>query len=115
MDDLRVDTIGGVGAGTMGSGIAQSFAQAGFAVRLVDGAPAMLERARASIVKSLDKFVSKRTLSRESAEEALSRIVRTASLEPLSEAQCIVEAIVEDVEAKRTLFATLDALAPPEA
>ena len=56
---MDIKTIGVVGAGTMGNGIAQVFAQAGFTVRLVDVAEPMLDRARRSIEKSLDKLVEK--------------------------------------------------------
>src|SRR5690606_33281015 len=59
----NITRIGIVGAGTMGNGIAQVFAQAGFDVRLIDTTPAALERARSSIEKSLDKFVEKGRLT----------------------------------------------------
>jgi 3-hydroxybutyryl-CoA dehydrogenase len=107
-----IQTVGVVGAGTMGSGIAQTFAQAGFAVRLHDVAPDMLERARSTIEKSLAKFVEKGRLSPEDRDATLSRLTAGTELEALADVDFIVEAILEEVEAKRRLFARLDALVP---
>jgi 3-hydroxybutyryl-CoA dehydrogenase len=110
-----VKTIGVVGAGTMGHGIAQVFAQAGFSVRLVDVAQPPLDRARRAIEKSLARLVAKDTLPAAARDAALSRIVTTTTLDALADADYIVEAIVEQAEAKRALFARLDALARPAA
>jgi len=110
---MNIKTIGVVGAGTMGSGIAQTFAQAGFAVRLVDVAPPMLVRARDSIAKSLGKFVEKGTLPIGSREAALERLTTATTLGTLVDADYIVEAIVEERDAKRTLFSELDKIARP--
>jgi 3-hydroxybutyryl-CoA dehydrogenase len=108
-----VKAIGVVGAGTMGNGIAQSFAQAGFSVRLVDVAPAMLDRARISIDRSLAKFVEKGRLRAADKEQVLGRLSTHSVLSALSDADYVVEAIVENAAAKRTLFAELDALLRP--
>ena len=94
----------------MGSGIAQSFAQAGFSVRLVDVAPAMLDRARSSIDRSLAKFVEKAKLSPADRDAVLARLSTHSALSALADADYVVEAIVEDAGAKRTLFGDLDAL-----
>jgi 3-hydroxybutyryl-CoA dehydrogenase len=110
-----VQIIGVVGAGTMGNGIAQVFAQSGFTVRLVDVAAPMLDRARAAIDKSLAKFVQKGTLTAADREAALSRLTTMTSLDGLADADFVVEAIVEKADAKRTLFATLDTLTRPAA
>jgi 3-hydroxybutyryl-CoA dehydrogenase len=110
-----IKTIGVVGAGTMGNGIAQVFAQAGFSVQLVDIAQPILERARASIEKSLGKFVEKGKLTAADRDAALSRLSTTTSLDLLIETDYIIEAIVEELEAKRALFTSLDALSKPEA
>ena len=98
----------------MGSGIAQSFAQAGFSVRLVDVAPALLERARASIDRSLAKFVEKGTLTASDRTAALARLSMHSSLASLADADYLVEAIVEHADAKRSLFTELDALMRPD-
>jgi 3-hydroxybutyryl-CoA dehydrogenase len=71
-----IKTIGVVGAGTMGNGIAQVFAQSGFDVTLVDIAQPMLERARASIDKSLGKFVEKQKISASDRESRSRRSPR---------------------------------------
>jgi len=110
---MAVTTVGVVGAGTMGSGIAQAFAQAGFAVRLVDVAPGMLERARASIEKSLAKFVEKGKLPAAGRDAALARLSMHSTLSALTDADYVVEAIVEDAGAKRALFAELDTIVRP--
>jgi 3-hydroxybutyryl-CoA dehydrogenase len=111
---MGIKTIGVVGAGTMGSGIAQTFAQAGFAVRLVDVAPPMLVRARDSIARSLGKFVEKGTLPATAREATLERLTTATTLGTLVDADYVVEAIVEDRDAKRTLFSELDKIARPD-
>jgi 3-hydroxybutyryl-CoA dehydrogenase len=108
---MQIRTVGVVGAGTMGNGIAQVFAQAGYSVLLVDVAQPMLDRARAAIEASLGKFVQKGKLSTADREATLARLQVTTSFEPLGDVDFIVEAIVEDVEAKRSLFVKLDAVA----
>jgi 3-hydroxybutyryl-CoA dehydrogenase len=105
-----IKTIGVVGAGTMGSGIAQVFAQADYAVQLVDVARPMLDTARRNIEKSLGKFLEKGKLTAAARDAALGRLSTATSLDSLADADYIVEAIVEDVEAKQSLFAGLDAL-----
>jgi 3-hydroxybutyryl-CoA dehydrogenase len=105
-----IKTVGIVGAGTMGNGIAQVFAQAGFTVRLVDVAQPLLDRARGSIEKSLDKFVGKGKLTAGDRDEALGRLTTTTTLDKLATVDYVVEAIVENAEAKRALFTSLDAI-----
>jgi 3-hydroxybutyryl-CoA dehydrogenase len=110
---MTIKTIGVVGAGTMGSGIAQVFAQAGFSVCLVDIAEPLLDRARTSITKSLGRLVEKGELPAGGREAALERLTSATTLGALAGADYIVEAIVEDREAKRSLFSELDTIARP--
>jgi len=110
-----IKAIGVVGAGTMGNGIAQVFAQAGFTVRLVDIAQPMLDRARGTIEKSLTKFVEKGKLSDADRSATLARLSTTTSLDLLADADYIVEAIVESADAKGALFTSLDAIAGRDA
>jgi 3-hydroxybutyryl-CoA dehydrogenase len=110
-----ITTVGVIGAGTMGNGIAQVFAQAGCSVRLVDIAQPMLDRARASIEKSLGKFVEKGRLTAAERDATLGRLTTTTSLDSLTGADYVVEAIVENVDAKRALFTSLDAIVNAEA
>jgi len=109
-----IKTVGVVGAGTMGNGIAQVFAQAGFSVRLIDVAQPMLDRARKSIEKSLSKFVEKNRLTAEARDATMERLATSTALDRLGDADYVVEAIVEDADAKRALFTSLDAFAKPE-
>jgi 3-hydroxybutyryl-CoA dehydrogenase len=109
-----IKVVGVIGAGTMGNGIAQVFAQAGFSVRLVDVAQPMLDRARVTIEKSLAKFVEKGKLTAADRDAACGRLSTATSIDLLAEADYIVEAIVEQVDAKRALFTSLDAIAKPE-
>jgi 3-hydroxybutyryl-CoA dehydrogenase len=109
----KISTVGVVGAGTMGNGIAQVFAQAGFDVRLQDVAQGALDRARASIEKSLGKFVEKGKLQAADRDQTLTRLRVTTDFDALSEADYVVEAIVEDETAKRDLFRRLDARTRP--
>jgi len=112
---MTVKTIGVIGAGTMGHGIAQVFAQAGFGVRLHDAAPAAIERARTAIDKSLAKFVEKGKLSAEARDAAVARIQTAPTLDALGDVDYVVEAIVENLSVKRDLFAALDAATRPDA
>jgi 3-hydroxybutyryl-CoA dehydrogenase len=108
---MEVKSIGVIGAGTMGHGIAQTFAQGGFSVQLVDIAQPVLDRGRAAIVGSLEKLVEKGRLPASDRDAALGRISTTTSLDDLAGADYFVEAIVEQAEAKCALFTSLDAIA----
>jgi 3-hydroxybutyryl-CoA dehydrogenase len=98
----------------MGNGIAQVFAQAGFEVRLVDAAPGALDRARATIEKSLAKLVEKGRLSASDRNASLDRLSTGMNLDALTDVDYVVEAIFEMEQAKRELFARLDQLTRPE-
>ncbi len=111
---LNITRVGVVGAGTMGNGIAQVFAQAGFDVRLVDASAPALERARATIVASLAKFVDKGKLSAADRDAALDRLSTDTNLDTLADADFVVEAIFEEPTAKRELFGRLDAVTKPD-
>ena len=108
-----IETVGVVGAGTMGHGIAQVAAQSGHRVILVDVVPEALERGLAAIEKSLAKLVDKGRLERADADAARRRIATGSELSELAEADLVVEAAVEKVSVKRQIFADLDRLAPP--
>ncbi len=110
----QIKRIGVVGAGTMGNGIAQVFAQAGFEVRLVDTVTPALDRARDAIAKSLGKFVEKGKLTAGDRDSALGRLKTASDIGSLAEADYVVEAIVEDAGAKRDLFGQLDAITRPD-
>ena len=109
-----IKTVGVIGAGTMGNGIAQVFAQSGFSVVLVDVAQPMLDRAKATIEKSCAKLVEKGKLTAADRDATLGRLSTATSIDHLGAADYVVEAIVENAEAKRGLFTSLDAIARPE-
>jgi 3-hydroxybutyryl-CoA dehydrogenase len=103
-----------IGAGTMGSGIAQVAARAGFQVVLRDVVPEYLDRGLATIRSSLERDVKKERLTVAQLEEILARIRPTTELAEVAGAEIVVEAIIENFEAKAALFRELDALTPPE-
>lgn len=107
---MDIRRIGVVGAGTMGNGIAQVFAQSGFDVRLCDAAPAALDRARATIEKSLSRFVEKGKLSAADRDATLGRLSTGASLDAFGDVDYVVEAIAEHVDAKTEVFRRLDGI-----
>ncbi|MGP3968269.1 3-hydroxyacyl-CoA dehydrogenase family protein [Streptomyces sp. 6N223] len=100
-----------IGAGLMGSGIAQVSAVAGWEVVLRDITDEALSRARDAVGASLGKFVAKGKLAEEQAEAALARITTTTELEAAAEADIVVEAVFEQEDVKRDLFRKLDAIA----
>jgi 3-hydroxybutyryl-CoA dehydrogenase len=109
-----IQTVGVVGAGTMGSGIAQVFAQAGYSVAVQDVSSAALDRGRAVIEKSLAKFVEKAKITAGDRDAALARLRFTVDLSAFTEADYIIEAALEQVDVKRALFADLDRLVRPD-
>jgi 3-hydroxybutyryl-CoA dehydrogenase len=105
-----IRSIGVVGAGTMGNGIAQVFAQAGFNVYLQDTVLVALDRARTTIEASLERLVSKNILRQDERDATLERLSTVRDLGAFSEVDYIVEAIIEDTDAKKNLFTVLDSL-----
>jgi 3-hydroxybutyryl-CoA dehydrogenase len=110
----QIKKIGVIGAGTMGNGIAQVFAQSGFEVRLCDQVPAALDRAKAGIEKSLGKFVEKGKLTAADRDAALGRLTSGSDLDALADVDYVVEAIAESIEAKTDVFKRLDAITAPD-
>ncbi|HEX9285825.1 MAG TPA: 3-hydroxybutyryl-CoA dehydrogenase [Thermoanaerobaculia bacterium] len=105
-------TIGVVGAGQMGNGIAHVAAAAGFDVLLSDVEDRFLEKARGTIEKNLDREVAKGKRSADEKGSALGRLVTTTDLERFASAELVVEAIVENEPAKKDLLRRLDAICP---
>ena len=108
-------TIAVIGAGLMGSGIAQISAAAGYEVVLRDVSDAATARGLAGITASYDKFVGKGKMERADADAALGRIAVTTDLAAVAEVDVVVEAVFEDLEVKQGLFRELDKLAKPGA
>ena len=101
-------TIGVIGAGTMGSGIAQTMAQSGYEVIISEISQELADRGLAGIEKNLDKLVAKGRLSRDDKDAAVARITATCDIGALKAADVVIEAAIENMEAKKTLFRQLD-------
>ncbi len=108
------EIIGVIGAGTMGNGIAQTAAAAGFDVIMCDISEEFVSRGLANIGKSLDRFVKKETMTEEQKSEVLGRIRTVTSLEELKDCSLIVEAATENFEIKRDIFQKLDGICGPD-
>jgi 3-hydroxybutyryl-CoA dehydrogenase len=104
-----------VGAGLMGSGIAQVAAQAGWEVTLRDLDDAAVQRGVAGIRRSLEKFASKGTISADDVEAALGRITPTTDLEAAADADIVVEAVFERLDVKQAVFRELDRICKTDA
>jgi len=107
-----IQSIAVVGAGTMGSGIAQVFARSGFSVTLCDVEPRFLDRALASIRTNLGREASKGKIPQSEVEPALARITPSTNLESLANADLAVEAAPERFELKAEVFHRLDSILP---
>ena len=112
---MEIRTIGVVGAGTMGNGIAQVAACAGFDTVMVDVAPAALAKGVAAIDKSLERLVAKGKLDAAARDAARARVTTAGELGALSGADLVVEAVVERFEVKRAVLAELDGIAKADA
>jgi 3-hydroxybutyryl-CoA dehydrogenase len=112
---MSIHKVGVVGAGTMGNGIAQVFAQAGFDVVMRDVGQALIDRGMSAIKKSLAKYVEKARITSEESEAALGRIRTTLDLSDLAGSDLVIEAIFENFDAKAAAFRELDSMLAPEA
>ncbi|HUE81939.1 MAG TPA: 3-hydroxybutyryl-CoA dehydrogenase [Pyrinomonadaceae bacterium] len=109
------ETIGIVGAGTMGNGIAQVFARAGYNVIMRDVAEEFLERGLRTIDKSLQRDVDKERLKEDEKRAIIGRVKTTTDLGAMSEAFAVIEAVTEDLTVKTDVFQSLDKITRPEA
>jgi 3-hydroxybutyryl-CoA dehydrogenase len=108
-----IKTIGVIGAGTMGNGIAQAAAQAGYQVILNDLNEAFLNKGIQAVKKNLDRALSKGKISEKEVADTLERMKPTTAVNDLREADLIIEAIIEKMEPKKELFKQLDSICPP--
>ncbi len=104
-----------LGAGTMGSGIVQAFAQSGYEVIMRDIEERFVERGIGIITKNLDRSVKKEKITEEKKNEILARITPTTDLNLAKDADLVVEAAIENMEIKKKIFAELDAICKEEA
>lgn len=111
---MEIKTVGVVGAGTMGNGIAHVFAKSGFSVVLCDVEQHFLDRGLETIGKNLEREVAKSRISAEQRTAALGRIRPVVERKALAACDFIVEAATEKLEIKAALFRELDSLCRPE-
>jgi 3-hydroxybutyryl-CoA dehydrogenase len=112
---IVTDLIGVIGAGTMGNGIAQVAARAGYTVVMRDVKDEFLERGLKSIDRSLQRDVDKARLAEEEKRAIIGRISATTEMDALQGAQFVVEAVTENFAVKAEIFRALDELTQPEA
>ena len=112
---MEIRKIGVVGCGLMGSGIAQVAAMAGYDTVVLEISQELLDKGRASIDRSLAKFVEKGELSAEQKAQVVARLRPTLKLQDLADRDLVIEAVVENFELKRELFAELDHIVKAEA
>ena len=105
---------GVLGAGTMGAGIAQVMAQSGITVVIKEVNKALADKGAALIEKNLQKLVSKGRLSEEELSLTMSRLIATDDVSLLADADLVIEAAVEDMEIKKSIFKELDDVCKPE-
>ena len=111
---MDIQTIGIIGAGTMGNGIAHTAARSGFKVILHDIAESFLDRAVSTIAKNLEREVAKGRITANDKNAVLSRISAVTQNSALSEADFVIEAVIEDIETKLRVFEGMDRIARPD-
>jgi 3-hydroxybutyryl-CoA dehydrogenase len=112
---MAIKTVGVVGCGLMGSGIAQVSAQAGFATTVVEASQALLDRGLGSLRKNLEALVAKAKLDERAKDETLARLRGATELDALKDCDLVIEAITENQALKNETFAALDRRCPPHA
>lgn len=108
-----MNTIGVVGAGTMGNGIAHVFAQNGFNVVLSDTTEGLIQRGLTTITSNLDRQIKKNLITPADKDTTLGRIKASTDLSAMSPCDLVVEAVFEDYEVKHRVFHQLDTICPP--
>jgi len=111
---MAIHRVAVVGCGLMGSGIAQVCAQAGFPTVVREVSPELVDRGLNGIEKNLSRSVDKGNLSEAAKNDILGRLTGVTAIADLKDCDLVIEAIIEQLPAKRELFAALDALCPPQ-
>ncbi len=104
----KIDTVGIVGSGTMGSGIAQLVAASGYELILIDLNDELLKKAVSKINKNLSRLVDKEKIKKEIHQEILLRIKTSTNLDDLSDCEIVIEAVSENIDIKKQIFEKLD-------
>ncbi|HET9331489.1 MAG TPA: 3-hydroxyacyl-CoA dehydrogenase NAD-binding domain-containing protein [Steroidobacteraceae bacterium] len=115
LQPLPIRTAAVIGAGTMGTGIAMTFASAGIPVMVLEASPAALEKGLALVRKNYAASVARGSLSQQRAEAAAALVTGSGDYAALGGADIVVEAVFEDLKVKQEVFARLDAVAAPHA
>jgi 3-hydroxybutyryl-CoA dehydrogenase len=110
---MVIKKVGVVGCGLMGSGIAQVTAEAGYPVVVREVAQSLLDKGLAGIKKNLDRNVEKGRMAADARDRALTNLRGTTNVDDLKDCDLVIEAITENIEEKKKLFAALDVLCPP--
>jgi 3-hydroxyacyl-CoA dehydrogenase len=110
-----IDSIAIIGAGTMGGGIAMAFANAGLPVTIVDAKQEALDRARSTIAKNYERSVSRGRFTADQVQARIKLMTLTLDDQAVSKADLIIEAVFENMDLKRDIFAKLDQIAKPGA
>jgi 3-hydroxybutyryl-CoA dehydrogenase len=111
---MAIERVGVVGAGQMGGGIAQVASVAGLDVKVFDASPEQVERCKATHQKLLARAVEKGRMEQKDADAALGRIAFAGDVKDLGDRQIVVEAVVENEQVKRDIFAMLDGATKPD-
>lgn len=111
---MEISNVVVIGAGTMGNGIAQVFAQSGFQVMMIDIKQEFIERGLKNIKGNLERMVKKGKITQPQLETTLSHIKTSCSLQDAKTSHFVIEAVIEDIETKRNVFRQIDQLCAPE-
>lgn len=112
---MKMERVGVVGCGLMGSGIAQACAQSGYTTRVSEVNETLLKRGLDSIRSGLERVVEKGKMAASEKDAILSRLKGTTSLEDFSDCDIVIEAVIENMAEKRKVFSTLDKICPKHA
>ncbi len=112
---MAIKTVGVIGCGLMGAGIAQVAAQAGFPTTVVEATQELLDRGLGAIRKSLEALVAKAKIDERNRQDTLGRLKGATELEALKDRDLVIEAITENQALKNETFAKLDRICPPHA
>src|SRR5215470_2309209 len=111
---MPIKKIGVLGAGLMGAGIAQVAATSGYEVTIVEVSDELIKKGLGGIDKSLSKFAEKGAITAGQKDAAMARLRGTTKFEDLADSDIIIEAIIENLQAKRDTYAKLDTLCKAE-
>ena len=112
---MEINKVGVIGCGQMGGGIAQTCAQAGYDVKVTEINQPLLDKGLNNIKSNLNRNVEKGRMSKDEMEAVFNRIIGTISLSDFSDRDLVVEAVIENMEMKKKLFAELDKVCPSNA